>query len=55
MNKTLLLLALAGAASMALPAHAQDAAAGQKKAAMCIGCHGIPATRPAFPKCTRCR
>ena len=22
--------------------HAQDAAAGEKKAAMCIGCHGIP-------------
>jgi cytochrome c553 len=46
----ILLLALAGAASMALPAHAQDAAAGQKKAAMCIGCHGIPGYQASFPE-----
>jgi cytochrome c553 len=31
-------------------AHAQDAAAGQKKIAMCIGCHGIPAYQASFPE-----
>jgi cytochrome c553 len=31
-------------------AHAQDAAAGQKKAAMCIGCHGIPGYQASFPE-----
>ena len=45
-----LLLALAGAASMAPVAQAQDAAAGQKKAAMCIGCHGIPGYQASFPE-----
>ena len=45
-----LLLALAGAALMAPLAHAQDAAAGQKKAAMCIGCHGIPGYQASFPE-----
>lgn len=45
-----LLLALA-AAAFALPAaHAQDAAAGAKKAAMCIGCHGIPGYHSSFPE-----
>jgi len=45
-----LLLALA-AAVFALPAaHAQDAAAGAKKAAMCIGCHGIPGYQSSFPE-----
>ena len=48
MNKAIpLLLALASAASMA---QAQDAAAGQKKAAMCIGCHGIPGYQASFPE-----
>jgi len=41
------LLALAGTVSLA---HAQDAAAGQKKAAMCIGCHGIPGYQATFPE-----
>jgi cytochrome c553 len=45
-----LLLALAGAASMAPVAQAQDAAAGHKKAAMCIGCHGIPGYQASFPE-----
>ena len=34
----------------AMPAHAQDAAAGEKKAAMCIGCHGIPRYQSSFPE-----
>ena len=46
---TTLLLALAGlfSASQAL---AQDAAAGQKKSAMCIGCHGIVGYQASFPE-----
>ncbi len=31
-------------------AHAQDAAAGEKKAAMCIGCHGIVGYQASFPE-----
>lgn len=46
----LLVLALAGVVSTALPVHAQDAAAGEKKAAMCIGCHGIPGYQASFPE-----
>jgi cytochrome c553 len=35
----------------ALPAaQAQDAKAGEKKAAMCIGCHGIPGYQSSFPE-----
>jgi cytochrome c553 len=34
----------------AAPALAQDAAAGEKKAAMCIGCHGIPRYQSSFPE-----
>lgn len=30
-------------------AHAQDAAAGEQKANMCIGCHGIPGYKASFP------
>lgn len=44
------LLALAGLVSMAPSAQAQDAAAGQKKSAMCIGCHGIPGYQASFPE-----
>ncbi|MFZ4534531.1 MAG: c-type cytochrome [Alsobacter sp.] len=43
-------LALAG---MALPAFAQDAKAGEKKAAMCIGCHGIVGYQASFPEVHR--
>jgi cytochrome c553 len=32
------------------PASAQDAKAGEKKAAMCIGCHGIPGYQASFPE-----
>jgi cytochrome c553 len=40
-------LALAAAS---LGAYAQDAAEGAKKAAMCIGCHGIPGYQASFPE-----
>lgn len=46
----LLLLALAGAAPAAV---AQDAKAGREKAAMCIGCHGIPGYQASFPEVYR--
>jgi cytochrome c553 len=42
-----LALALAGTAPAAL---AQDAKAGEKKAAMCIGCHGLPRYQASFPE-----
>jgi len=44
-----LLLALAGSFT-ATQALAQDAAAGEKKIAMCIGCHGIPRYQASFPE-----
>lgn len=46
------LLAMAGAASLflATTAQAQDAAAGQTKAAQCIGCHGISGYQASFPE-----
>ena len=43
---SLVLAAFAGFGS----AFAQDAAAGQKKATMCIGCHGIPRYQASFPE-----
>ena len=48
-----LLLALAGALSAATSARAQDADQGKKKAAMCIGCHGIPGYQASFPEIYR--
>ena len=45
-----LVLALTAPTTAAL---AQDAAAGQKKAAMCIGCHGIPGYQASFPEVYR--
>lgn len=44
---TIALVAGLGALSAA---HAQDAAAGQKKIAMCIGCHGIAGYQASFPE-----
>jgi cytochrome c553 len=50
------ILALSTAALFALAGAAQaqeikgDAAAGQKKNAMCIGCHGIPGYQASFPE-----
>lgn len=35
---------------LAPAAHAGDAAAGRNKAAMCIGCHGIPGYQASFPE-----
>ena len=51
--KKLLTTLLTGSAlaAAALPAaQAQDAKAGEKKAAMCIGCHGIPGYQSSFPE-----
>ncbi|MEY4562361.1 MAG: hypothetical protein RLZZ618_1638 [Pseudomonadota bacterium] len=45
--------ALLGLSSLASNAFAQgtpSAAAGEKKAAMCIGCHGIPGYQASFPE-----
>lgn len=47
----LIALALSvSAGGFAATAHAQDAKAGEKKAAMCIGCHGIPGYQASFPE-----
>ena len=46
----LLLAGLATTAGLVGPALAQDAAAGYKKADMCIGCHGIPGYQASFPQ-----
>jgi cytochrome c553 len=43
-------LALAAFIGALTPVHAQDVAAGQKKVAMCIGCHGIPGYQSSFPE-----
>jgi len=49
--KKLLQISLALATAFgAFAAHAQDANAGQKKIAMCIGCHGIPGYQASFPE-----
>ena len=47
------LVALLGTLSLSLNAAAQDAKAGEKKAAMCIGCHGIPDYKASFPEVYR--
>jgi cytochrome c553 len=54
MSKAITLLAaLAGALSLMPAVHAQDAAAGEMKAAMCIGCHGIKGYQASFPEVHR--
>jgi len=58
MNQLLLTLSsVLVAAATALSAHAQDvkgdAKAGEKKNAMCIGCHGIPGYQASFPEIYR--
>ena len=52
MNKPLsVVIALAAALLAVLPsARAQDVKAGEKKIAMCIGCHGIPGYQASFPE-----
>jgi len=52
------LLTLVGTLGLSLTASAQSAptgsaAAGEKKAAMCIGCHGIPDYKASFPEIYR--
>ena len=49
-NALTALSVLAAAAGFATAAQAQDAKAGEKKAAMCIGCHGIPGYQASFPE-----
>ena len=44
------LLTLLGTMGLSLNAFAQNAPAGEKKAAMCIGCHGIPGYQASFPE-----
>ncbi|MEP7298541.1 MAG: c-type cytochrome, partial [Burkholderiales bacterium] len=51
-NLLRLLIALA-TVGLSLSASAQDAKAGEKKAAMCIGCHGIPDYKASFPEIYR--
>jgi cytochrome c553 len=49
--KKLLQISLALATAFgAFTAEAQDVNAGQKKIAMCIGCHGIPGYQASFPE-----
>ncbi len=44
-----LLIALAGM-GLSVQVQAQDAKAGEKKATLCIGCHGIPGYQASFPE-----
>jgi cytochrome c553 len=53
MIKTLSTLVAALLAISAPVAQAQDAKAGATKAAMCIGCHGIPGYQASFPEVHR--
>jgi cytochrome c553 len=45
-----MMLALVAMATTSIVAHAQDAKAGARKAAMCIGCHGIEGYQASFPE-----
>ena len=47
------LVTLLGTMGLSLSASAQSAQAGEKKAAMCIGCHGIPDYKASFPEVYR--
>jgi cytochrome c553 len=49
-NALTALSVMAAVAGFATAAQAQDAKAGEKKAAMCIGCHGIPGYQASFPE-----
>jgi cytochrome c553 len=50
--RTMAVLSMVALAFAQIPAHAADMRAqiGQKKISMCIGCHGIPGYRTAFPE-----
>ncbi|MCE9657911.1 MAG: cytochrome c4 [Burkholderiales bacterium] len=47
---TLAALLAAGSMAVSTAASAQDAKAGEKKVAMCIGCHNIPGYQASFPE-----
>ena len=49
----IVLVALLGTLSLPLTAGAQSAQSGESKAAMCIGCHGIPGYKASFPEIFR--
>ena len=54
--KHLLRLLIASAVvglSLNVSAQTGNASAGEKKAAMCIGCHGIPGYQASFPEIYR--
>ena len=53
MKNLLRLLISLAAVGLSFAAQAQDAQAGEKKAAMCIGCHGIPEYKASFPEIYR--
>ncbi|MGH8735655.1 MAG: c-type cytochrome [Burkholderiales bacterium] len=51
MNRLLSISLATLAAALAFPAHAQDKKTGFANAhALCIGCHGIPGYKTAFPE-----
>jgi cytochrome c553 len=50
MKKVLSLVFALTAAVLVPAARAQDATAGHNKAAMCVGCHGIPRYQASFPE-----
>ncbi len=50
MNKALSTIFVLAGLVFAHAASAQDAKAGEKKAAMCVGCHGIPGYQASFPE-----
>jgi cytochrome c553 len=54
MNKLIVIAVLAGSAALAQAADVVgNAQAGRGKVAMCIGCHGIPGYRTAYPEVYR--
>jgi cytochrome c553 len=53
MNNLLRMLISLAAIGLSSGASAQNAQAGEKKAAMCIGCHGIPGYQSSFPEIYR--
>ena len=52
-HSMIVLVALVASLGLSQTAAAQDAKAGEKKAAMCIGCHGIPDYKASFPEVYR--
>jgi len=50
MKKLARISLLLSALIVGVHAHAQDAAAGKAKAAMCMGCHSIPGYQASFPE-----